>query len=460
MDAAVAKRMKDDLIGRTIGEWLVGTVLGYGQSALVFEGTNGTRKAAIKVFDPDLVQRAGRDVQLRRIQREKNLVGMLHPNLVQILGGGESEELLYVVMALLPWKTMAEELSRIPESNARSLLRQVAQAAHFLEQLELAHRDIKPANIAISDDLGTAILMDLGVLRPTAGEDRVTDQEHRTFVGTKQYSPPELLYRTEEDTPEGWRAVTFYQLGAVLYDMLEKRPLFEGREPEARMVEAVRSESPVLTRAGVPADLRRLALNCLVKDPNQRLKLVSWDDFLVDQHPTKGVAAKRRIIDRRGRTTGIPVVPSPDQSEQARLVARLRVAIEQAVQVLLRSGIFPPLHMHTQVNGTDVAIFARFDASESTGLPATFWLIFFGKIANADAKIITITAHAALGGVAQQHQLHVVPEAPSVRLTAILDEDTITTWVDDFAMQALDMAQSNAEANTVSDDVSWINVEG
>ena len=115
------------------------------------------------------------------------------------------------------------------------LIAQVASAAQFLEDNGLAHRDIKPENIGVSDDFSHATLLDLGVLRPV-GLSNITDEgEQKAFVATLRYSPPELLYREEEDNVEGWRVITFYQLGAVLHDMIMRYPIFrEYGDPYAR----------------------------------------------------------------------------------------------------------------------------------------------------------------------------------------------------------------------------------
>jgi hypothetical protein len=67
--------------------------------------------------------------------------------------------------------------------------------------------------VAISHDFEHCTLLDLGVIRPV-GIAEITDERQRHFIGTLRYSPPELLIREEQDTPEGWRAITFYQLGA------------------------------------------------------------------------------------------------------------------------------------------------------------------------------------------------------------------------------------------------------
>ena len=95
------------------------------------------------------------------------------------------------------------------------MVKQIATAAKFLEDNNLVHRDIKPENISISSGLEMAKLLDLGVIRPVLDveADVVTGN---AFLGTTRYSSPEYLMREgDEDSKEGWRALTFYQTRCV-----------------------------------------------------------------------------------------------------------------------------------------------------------------------------------------------------------------------------------------------------
>jgi len=180
-------------------------------------------------------------------------------------------------MEELPWKNLKERLSVLPEELYWSAIEQIAAAAKFLEDRGLAHRDIKPENVAISDDFRNLKLLDLGVIRPF-GVAGLTDLDARVFIGTLRYSSPEFLRREEMDSEEGWRALSFYQVGAVLHDILMRKELFEEHsEPFARLVEAVQSVNPDVH--GADLELVRLCKNCLVKDPAVRLQLVDWESF-------------------------------------------------------------------------------------------------------------------------------------------------------------------------------------
>lgn len=322
MDAAQAKILADSLQKTVVGGWHIDEFLGAGKSAVVLKCTRKDEVGAIKVFHPELIQRYGKSVQLERIFREKSLVGFSHPNLVRILDGGECEKTgnLYIVMEWLPYKNLHDELQKIPQECIPNIISQIASAARFLEDRHLAHRDIKPENIAVSPDFSRAILLDLGVLRPV-GYSNLTDVDQRPFIGTLRYSSPEFLERKEEDTLDGWRAVTFYQLGAVLYDLLMKRVLFEDEsEPYPRLVKAVLEKIPTIHAAN--ARCVALATHCLMKNPSTRLELVSWERFqalTVDEPSTLPLTRER--IKQRQKYFQISVAPSK-LSERASKLSR------------------------------------------------------------------------------------------------------------------------------------------
>ncbi len=302
MDETRAKRLAAELIGHEIGGWSIMDYINYGKSAVILKSRKNDDIAAIKIFDPELIERFGKKIQMDRVEREKILIGNKHPHLVEILDGGECSRtgLIFISMSYIPQRNLAEKVQYVPRKMIFQIINQIAQAAKLLEDLELAHRDIKPENIAISDDFSHATLLDMSVLRPV-GFSHITDEnDQRVFIGTLRYSPPELLYRREEDTIQGWRAITFYQLGAVLHDLIMKYPIFlDQSEPYATLVDAVRERTPEIKATDVDKNLIMLARSCLVKDPQKRLSLISWDDFMHISNSDDYIEDVSRRIKRR-----------------------------------------------------------------------------------------------------------------------------------------------------------------
>jgi serine/threonine protein kinase len=257
----------------------------------------------VKVFKKSLVQEFGKQEQLERIERELTLRNHDHPNLIQILDGGECPKtgFLYVVMELIDAPNVASVISQIPRERIRSIIAQIADAAHYLESRGIVHRDIKPDNIAITRDSFKPTLLDLGVIRPLDISKLTdpSDEKRESFLGTMRYSPPEYIFRTEDESEDGYRAITFYQLGGVLHDLIMKERLFEAySKPKARLVKAVELETPTLQQADVPQDLVLLAQNCLLKRPELRLRFVNWEHFQETKGVDKSEQARMRVMRR------------------------------------------------------------------------------------------------------------------------------------------------------------------
>jgi serine/threonine protein kinase len=381
MDLAQAKLFFDSLEGKSVGGWAIDGLYGSGKSAIVLRGTRNNQHGALKVFHPELIERYGRAVQLERIEREKRLLGLNHPNLVKILGGGECSDSghLYVVMEPIANKNLQQVLHEIPAKNIPKLISQVASAARFLEELGLAHRDIKPENIAISDDYTSATLLDLGVLKPI-GFSSITDADYRPFIGTLRYSSPEFLLRNEPDTEAGWRAVTFYQLGAVLHDMLMRKGLYEEfQEPFANLVQVI--EDPKTRPEVYGEDSRSVVLcrNCLVKNPNTRLELVKWEDFTSLVEPAEAKAATDvhdRILLRQQFHRAQCQVSVVEENEPAWKVKRaLSDASNQleirSLAIINRLGCFPlrEIRSSNDIETRSIVTQINFEADEAFGLP-------------------------------------------------------------------------------------------
>src|SRR5215469_16934430 len=152
MDNVVAKRIEKELLGQEVGGWKIVSRINAGKSAVVFKASRENEVAAVKIFDPEIVERHGKAVQLARIERELVLRGKYHPNLIKILDGGECARTgyLFVAMEFVEAPNLASVLSSVPRDRIWPLVSQVASAARFLESLGLVHRDIKPENIVVS----------------------------------------------------------------------------------------------------------------------------------------------------------------------------------------------------------------------------------------------------------------------------------------------------------------------
>ena len=452
MDKVRAKRFENELVGQSVAGWAVQEYINHGKSAVVFKAKKGDQFGAIKFFDPEIIDKHGAEIQLQRIEREKSLIGKRHSNLVEIFDGGHWTgpnlplgDLYFVVMEYLPWKNLAEALADVPVGSERKIIRQVASAARFLEDLGLCHRDIKPENIAVSEDFQTVKLLDLGVIRPH-GTKAITDgTQGKIFIGTLKYSPPEFLLRDEQDTPEGWRAITFYQLGAVLHDLIMRRSLFADFEnPYARLVNAVQHDIPKIESKSVPPALVELARYCLVKPVQTRLQLVFWDHFEKEPPSADAVADLKSRIVRRTLANG---------KEQMGSVAKRHGADQRLDQYFMdlqtmcrlecveNRGIFPPIEVRALPKSPNTRQFAvQFDPSEAHGLLRHLRLEFTVRWIDPDSDISEVLS-AALVGSKPFNPKRASTENTYVLFKGIYAPDTVRRSVVTALYRALDGAQ-------------------
>ncbi|ATE65611.1 protein kinase domain-containing protein [Rhizorhabdus dicambivorans] len=301
MDKIKAALWESNLKGTTVAGCAVEKMIDFGKSAVVFRARRGDELVALKIFDDELIERYGDKTQLARIDRELTLVGKSHPNMVEILDGGFDSGTgnHFIVMQYLPGRSLEKCLQEIPEENVALLIEQLASVCQYLETLSLAHRDIKPANIVILENFTRLVLLDFGVLKPV-GEVGLTDSDGiQSFVGTLQYSSPEFLLRDEEDSLEGWRALSLYQIGGVLHDLIMRKPLFHDYvHPYGRLVMAVQNDLPSVTSATLPSYLVDACKAALIKNCHTRLELVSWASFSPPPKMTAGLAARERVTRR------------------------------------------------------------------------------------------------------------------------------------------------------------------
>ncbi len=176
-------------------------------------------------------------------------------------------------MEYLPGLSLADLVDQygpLPPGRVIYLLRQVCLALHEAHGAGLIHRDIKPSNIIAArrggqDDV--AKLLDFGLVRPLASIDS-PDLSAVGPVGTPAFmSPEQVMGDSEVDVRSD-----IYSLGAVAYYLLTGRPPFQQRSGIGTLIAQVRDPVVPLSelRADTPADLERVVLWCLAKDPAER----------------------------------------------------------------------------------------------------------------------------------------------------------------------------------------------
>ena len=169
------------------------------------------------------------------------------------------------------------------EARLRSAVRQVAEALAALHAIGKVHRDVKPTNILVARN-GRVVLLDFGLVAETGDAIAAGSIE-----GTIEYMAPEQAASAPAGAP-----ADMYGLGVVLYEALTGRPPFIGDPLEIltckRTLDPV---SPGTMFAGVPADLDRVCLELLHRDPASRPTAAAVAAALAD--PAAGTDLAPRV---------------------------------------------------------------------------------------------------------------------------------------------------------------------
>jgi serine/threonine-protein kinase len=223
------------------------------------------RVVAVKVLHQEL---AADTTQVERLKSEAKLLASLdHPNILRALDAGESNGFPFIVTEYVEGSTLRERLAQngpLPEDEALTIVRALADALEKARRNGVVHRDVKPGNVLLTRQ-GQPKLMDLGLAK---GPEDLGLTQHGATVGTPQYISPEQA----QDPKRADTRSDIYSLGATLYALLTGRPPFEG-STLAEMLTKVLYETPAPPRTlnpKVSAETGYLVERMMLKDPGLR----------------------------------------------------------------------------------------------------------------------------------------------------------------------------------------------
>ena len=190
---------------------------------------------------------------------------------------------------------------RLPIQAGIDYICQTLSGLQYAHARGVVHRDVTPGNLIVTGD-GRVKLTDFGLAK-SPGDYQLTNDGD--IVGSLYYMPPEQVRHQRE--PD-YRS-DIYSTGAVLYEILTGKKLFESGDRLSLMVAQVHKQPvpPIDIEPGISPELNAIVLKALAKDPAQRYQ--SAGEF-------------RLALKRVGRSSGF----APSMASRVR-VAALAVAI-------------------------------------------------------------------------------------------------------------------------------------
>ncbi|WP_183779370.1 MULTISPECIES: serine/threonine-protein kinase [Prauserella salsuginis group] len=251
------------------GRYRLDSVLGAGSMGTVWVAHDEflQRQVALKEVHvpPGVPAEQLAELRERTLREARAIAALSHPNVVVLHDVVREGHDPYVVMELLPSRSLASILDsdrqRLTTAQAVTVAEAVAAALEAAHAAGITHRDVKPGNVLIADD-GRIKLTDFGIARNVS---EVTMTHTGMMLGSPAFIAPEVA---------SGGAVTYaadlWGLGATLFAATEGRPPYdEGGDPLATVTEVVRGTPPTPS----PGPLAVVIQGLMAKEPSARTPL-------------------------------------------------------------------------------------------------------------------------------------------------------------------------------------------
>merc|ERR1719230_1891886 len=231
----------------------------YGKVMLVKHKDSETLYAMKMLRKDHIVKRN----QIEHTKAERNVLEKVqHPFIVKLEYAFQTPKKLHMVLTFAQGGELFFHLSRagrFSEGRCKFYSAELLLAIGYLHSLNIIFRDLKPENVLL-DGEGHAKLTDFGLSKEGI-EDNFSA---KSMCGTPEYLAPEIL-----DKRGHGKAVDWYSLGALMYEMLTGLPPFYTHDRE-KLFERIRRGE--LSYPSYVAPVAKTVLQSLLqRNPTKRL---------------------------------------------------------------------------------------------------------------------------------------------------------------------------------------------
>ena len=231
--------------------------LGRGATGTVYAARDLSTGAvvALKTIDPALLGESDANLGELFLESARSAGRLRHRNIVKIHDAGEVGGTVYVAMELLVGESLRNMLDNRPLSIARAIqiFDDIASALAYAHEEGIVHRGVRPSNIMVLRS-GVAKIGDFGI-----GQ---IGEAARRYMSPDQVRGGPVDHRSD-----------LFSLGAVFYEMLTRRALFDGNSPKEIMENILHSEPPLPSAVNphVPSALDGIIASLLAGQPDERV---------------------------------------------------------------------------------------------------------------------------------------------------------------------------------------------
>lgn len=246
--------------------------------------------------------------QIDHTKTERIILATLrHPFMVRLRYSFQTENKLYMVLDFVRGGELFYHLrkaGRFSEERARFYISEVILALDYLHRHDVIYRDLKPENILLSED-GHIKLTDFGLSKKgiTSVGGKGEGQTATTFCGTPEYLAPEIITGIGHG-----KAVDWWSVGILLYEMLTGRPPFSSKNRNQLYINTIKGN--IKWPEGMSENAKDLLQKLLHRKPEERLGSKGVND--IKAHPFFKGLDWDKVISKQIKPEFIPVCIDED----------------------------------------------------------------------------------------------------------------------------------------------------
>ena len=289
--------------GQQFGSYVILDALGAGGMGEVYlaRDTRLDRTVALKILPPDITADKRR---MQRFRQEAKVASSLNqPNILTVFEFGEVGGLTFLATEFVDGETLRDHLRGKKKLKLVEILDiniQVLAALDAAHEASIVHRDIKPENVMIRRRDHVVKVLDFGLAKVTEKKISKGEEESEAvtafktapgiIMGTINYMSPEQAQAAATD-----QRTDIWSTGVMLYEMVSGKMPFSGVTTSHTIVQILEKDPSPLTK-DVPAELERIVLKAMAKDPDERYQTAK--DMLIDLRSLKRKLEVQAEIDR------------------------------------------------------------------------------------------------------------------------------------------------------------------